>query len=185
MPEAKPKKRDDYLCSAFGIKDLTRGEGDSKVYVTGFNVSANSSEVGHVAIVRCNKASIREGKVYNCGLSSEICGSASIQPALLYGWAKDAGPISLPRDVGFEVDVDNDQIVMEVHYKVPLNFMDKTSAVMNYTENKPKYNAGMMLLQKGQFSIPAGDNNVHAEINCMKVSLAALYSSLLRYHLEA
>ena len=174
MPEAQPMQRDDYLCSAFGIKDLNQGTGNSKVYITGFNVNANSSRVGHVAIVRCNKASIKEGEVYDCLNRDDKCGSSSRHTAIIYDWGKDAGPISLPADVGFEVDVDKDQIVMQVHYKVPLNFKDKTSAVIKYTENKPQYNAGMMILQKGQFSIPQGVKNVHADINC-KVCLMALY----------
>ena len=178
MPEAQPTKRDDYLCSAFGIKHLTEGKNSSKVYITGFNVPANSSKVGHVGIVRCNEAFISEGEVYHCQDPDDICGSPSKAPALLYDWGKDARPFSLPTNAGFEVDADKDQIVMQVHYKVPLDFTDTTHAAMSYTENKPKYNAGMMLLQKGQFSIPAGDINVHAEINCMKVCLEAIHSYL-------
>ena len=184
MPEAQPTKRDDYLCSAFGIKHLTKGKNSSKVYITGFNVPANSSKVGHVGIVRCNEALIGEGEVYHCQDPDDICGSPSKAPALLYDWGKDAGPFSLPTNVGFEVDADKDHIVMQVHYKVPLDFTDTTHAAMSYTENKPKYNAGMMLLHKGQFSVPAGDSNVHAEINCMKVCLKASYSIFLKIYLE-
>ena len=66
MPEAQPTKRDDYLCSAFGMRNLTEGKDSSKVYITGFNIPANSSKVGHVGIVRCNEAFIREGEVYDC-----------------------------------------------------------------------------------------------------------------------
>ena len=184
MPGAQPMNKDDYLCSAFSIKNLTGDTGNTKVYITGFNVPANTSRVGHVGILRCNKAYITEGEVYDCVNPDDICGSASKQPALIYDWGKDAGPISLPTGVGFEVDVNKDQIVMQVHYKDPLDFKDKTSAVMNYTENKPKHNAGMMILQKGQFSIPPGVKNVDAEINCMKVCFMALCSISLKINLE-
>ena len=167
MPGALPTKNDDYLCSAFSIKNLTRGMSKTKVYMTGFNVDANSSKVGHVGILRCNKASIREGEVYGCLNPDDICGPSSRHTAIIiYDWGKDAEPASLPQDVGFEVDVEEDQIVMQVHYKFPLDFKDNTGAVIKYTDNKPKYNAGMMILLRSRLTIPPGVKNVQADINC-------------------
>ena len=175
MPGAQPTQRDEYLCSAFSINNLTRATGRRKHYITGFNVDANSTMVGHVALVRCNKASIEEGEVYGCLNPDDICGPSYSWYRFIYDWGTDAGPTSLPADVGFEVDGDEDHIVMQVHYKIPLDFKDKTSAVIKYTENKPKYSAGMLILVRNQLTIPPGVSNVQADMNC-KVCLMALYS---------
>ena len=46
--------------------------------------------------------------------------------------------MSLPEDVGFELDGDN-YLIMQVYYKVPLDFNDnKTSALIQYTDEMPK-----------------------------------------------
>ena len=174
MPGAKPTKEDDYLCSAFSLKSMARGMNNTKVYLTSFDVNANSSTVGHVGLIRCNMACSKEG-VYNCQDPTEICGSNYRQQALIYDWGKDAGPITLPTDVGFEVDVIEDTIVMQVHYKVPLDFKDLTSAIIKYTEKKPKYRAGMLMLQRRTLKIPPGAKNITAEMNCKVCSFAVYF----------
>ena len=58
MPGARPTRSDDYLCSAFSIKNMTRGTGNKKVYITTFNAQVNTSEVGHLALFRLEKEMI-------------------------------------------------------------------------------------------------------------------------------
>ena len=167
MPGAKPRNEDDYLCSAFNLKSMTGGFGTTKLYLTGFNVTGNKSKVHHVDIIKCSMACIKEG-VYDCWNPADICGTTYQQQALIFdsGRPIDAGTLSLPPDVGFEVDVMEDQIVMQVHYKVPLDIDDKTGVYIKYTEEKPKYKAGMLLLQRSALTIPPGVDNVTANINC-------------------
>ena len=175
MPGAQPMHSDEYLCSAFSIKNLTGATGRTKHYITGFNVTADSTKVGHVGIIRCNNASIEEGEVYSCLNPDDICGSSYSWYKVIYDWGKDAGPFSLPADVGFEVDGEEDHIVMQVHYKVPLDFKDNTSAVIKYTDDKPQYSAGMMILIQNNLTIPRGVGNVQADMKC-KVCHMTLYS---------
>ena len=66
MPGAQPTRKDDYLCAAFSLKNLSRATQGPKVYLTGFDVNANSTNVGHVGLFRCNNASVEEGAVYSC-----------------------------------------------------------------------------------------------------------------------
>ena len=61
---------------------------------------------------RCSNPTKREGEVYNCVDPRNICRSL---PTFMYDWGKDAGTLSLPADVGFEVDEERDvYIVMQV-----------------------------------------------------------------------
>ena len=111
MPGARPTQNDDYLCSAFSIKNLTRGTGKKKVYVTAFNAEATASKAHHLILQKCSIPNKEEGEVYNCGHHALCMTSSSI----MYAWAKDAPPTSLPPDVGFELDENEDgYIVMQV-----------------------------------------------------------------------
>ena len=168
MPGAQPTKKDDYLCSAFNMKNLLPASGRNKIFITGFNVDANSTNVGHVGLVRCNKASIEEGKVYSClnTAGESLCGSSYNWYTLIYDWGKDGGPMKLPIDAGFEVDGEDDHLIMQVHYKVPLDFKDKTSILITFTEDKPKYSAGVTLLALDDLTIPSGVSNFQADMSC-------------------
>ena len=180
MPGAQPTKKDDYLCSAFSMKNLSQATRRAKHYLTGFNVDANSANVGHVALFRCKNASIGEGEVYSClntddDFGESICGSSYDWYTLIYDWGSDAGPMSLPADVGFEVDGEEDHLIMQVHYKVPLDFKDKTSALIQYTEDKPKYSAGLMPLILNNLTIPSGVRNFQADMSCKVCLLTSLF----------
>ena len=58
MPGARPTRSDDYLCSAFSIKNMTRGTGNKKVYITAFHAQVNTSEVGHLALIRFERVMV-------------------------------------------------------------------------------------------------------------------------------
>ena len=134
MPGAQPTRKDDYLCSVFSLKNLER----TKLYFTGFDVNANLTNVGYVGIFRCNNPSVEEGAVYSCRNTETFLEYACHSSYFMFDWGRYAGPMSLPEDVGFELDGDN-YLIMQVHYKVPLDFNDnKTSALIQYTDERPK-----------------------------------------------
>lgn len=58
------------------------------------------------------------------------------QSKIMYAWAKDAPPTALPPDVGFSLDSDEGFLVLQVHYKHPLNEKDFTGLTMHYTEER-------------------------------------------------
>ena len=169
MPGAQPRRNDDYLCAGLSLKNLSR----PKLYFTGFDVNANLTNVGHVGIFRCNNPSVEEGAVYSCRNTETFLKYVCHSSYFIFNWGRDAGPLSLPENVGFEVDRD-DHLIMQVHYKVPLDFNDKTSAVIQYTNEKPKYSAGLMPLSLPDQLIPAGVKNFQADMSC-KVSLMCFY----------
>ena len=52
-----------------------------------------------------------EGEIYNCGHHA-LC---QVPSSIMYAWAKDAPPTSLPPDVGFQLDEEDDgYVVMQV-----------------------------------------------------------------------
>ena len=134
MPGAQPTEKDDYLCAVFSLKNLKR----PKLYFTGFDVNANLTNVGQVGIFRCNNPSVEGGAVYSCRNTKKFIESVCQSSYFMFDWGRDVGPMSLPEDVGFELDGDN-HLIMQVHYKVPLDFNDnKTSALIQYTDEMPK-----------------------------------------------
>ena len=66
-----------------------------------------------------------------------------------------------------------------MHYKVPLDNGDKTGVYIKYTEEKPKYKAGMLMLQRSALTIPPGVENVTANINCKVCVLTCEISHML------
>ncbi len=87
--------------------------------------------------------------------------------SIMYAWARDAPPTTLPADVGFELDEEKDGfIVMQVHYKHKLPEKDMTGVRLMYTDAEPKNKAGIMLLLRGAFTIKPGIRNVHSDMNC-------------------
>ena len=171
MPGAQPRRNDDYLCAGLSLKNLSR----PKLYFTGFDVNANTTTVSHVKFYRCKGASanLLEGAVYSCRNTDAFLEYVCHSSYFIFNWGRDAGPLSLPENVGFEVDRD-DHLIMQVHYKVPLDFNDKTSAIIQYTNEKPKYSAGLMPLSLPDQLIPAGVKNFQADMSC-KVSFMCFY----------
>ena len=64
MPGAEPSRDDDYLCTAFSIKNLTRGVKGKKVYVTGFNAEATANKAHHLILQKCNVPVKEEGQIW-------------------------------------------------------------------------------------------------------------------------
>ena len=55
---------------------------------------------------------------------------------------------------------------MQVHYKGPLD-SDTSGAIMRYTGAKPRYKAGMLVLQRvRQLLVFPGVKNFIADVNC-------------------
>jgi hypothetical protein len=99
----------------------------------------------------------------NC-MHHSVCMSGS---SIIYACAKNATPTSLPADVGFELDEEEDgYIVMQVHYKHKLPDKDYTGVSLTYVEKQPKYKAGILLMVKSGLTIMPGHMNVHSDMNC-------------------
>ena len=119
MPGAKPQK-EDYLCTPFSVKNMTQGTSEGKVYATSFEADTNTSMVGHVGLNRCRNQHMEEGEVWSCWDPRDICNNSA--RGFMYAWSSpnsytDAGPLSLPADMGFKIDeAEEGYIVMQVRH---------------------------------------------------------------------
>jgi hypothetical protein len=64
MPGALPDKNDDYLCSAFSIKNMTRGAKGKTIHVTAFNAEATASKAHHLILQKCKQPYKVEGQIW-------------------------------------------------------------------------------------------------------------------------
>ncbi|TRY67348.1 hypothetical protein TCAL_12467 [Tigriopus californicus] len=160
MVGAVPTINDDYMCQAFEIKNVL--ENKCRIYITQFDANANAQRAHHMILQKCRRPLKREGEIWNC-LHHSMCDD---QSKIMYAWAKDAPPTALPPDVGFSLDADDGFLVLQVHYKHPLDEKDFTGLTMHYTEDRPSNIAGIYLLYRSYLRIPPQVPVVHGNINC-------------------
>jgi len=180
MPGARPETDDSYMCSAFEVPRMT-GTNQS-AYVTGFIPSADADRAHHMLLYACNEPMEEEGKVYGC-LHHALCkGGASI----MFAWAKNAPPTTLPTDVGFKVDpAQHRYLVLQVHYAHALPDEDFTGLSLTYELEQPKYQAGILLMVEGGVRIPGNTAVTHADINCELPAKVPLHFFAFRTHAHA
>lgn len=67
---------------------------------------------------------------------------------IIYAWARDAEPLNLPPDTGFEIGQStvNKFIVMQVHYKDQMKDEDYSGVGFEITEKEQKRKAGVFVL---------------------------------------
>ena len=127
MPGADPKAEDSYLCTSFVIEDLKVPTSNGAVYLKGFQPSADGNVAHHMLLYACSEASQPPGIVFDC-LSQSMCRS---QQMILFGWAKNADAITMPKDVSMHLNVQKTKyLVLQIHYAQPLSKPD-TSTTLN------------------------------------------------------
>eukprot|EP00095_Tigriopus_kingsejongensis_P003105 maker-scaffold428_size174301-snap-gene-0.22 protein:Tk03105 transcript:maker-scaffold428_size174301-snap-gene-0.22-mRNA-1 annotation:"af109920_1alpha-amidating enzyme precursor 2" len=160
MNGAKPNQNDDYLCQAFPIKKLLKAK--TRVYITGYDANASADKAHHMILQKCKKPIKKDGEIWNC-LHHTMCDD---QSKIMYAWAKDAPPTQLPQNVGFSLDGNDGYLVLQVHYKHPLEHKDFTGLSMHYTDERPTNFAGIYLMYRSYLRIPPQKEIVHGDINC-------------------
>eukprot|EP00096_Caligus_rogercresseyi_P011838 TRINITY_DN4797_c0_g1_i4.p1 TRINITY_DN4797_c0_g1~~TRINITY_DN4797_c0_g1_i4.p1 ORF type:complete len:455 (+),score=106.94 TRINITY_DN4797_c0_g1_i4:63-1367(+) len=172
---------DDYRCVGLRAADIfpeIRSKELNEVYVMGFLTDATSDKAHHLILSHCNKANGPDGKIFQC-LHHGMCSSGDSK--IMYAWAKDAPGINLPPDAGFVVRAE-EYIVLQVHYKHPLQNPDFTSLQLKYTTNKPNYRAGMIMMLRNFLEIPPRTPKTFGDINCRIKTKEPMYLFAFRTH---
>lgn len=162
MPDVVIESKDTYLCHAYKLDDK------KPIYLTGFETNSNKTIAHHILMYTCETPG-SDRPVWNCDNmeralnrdrveTSPVCKGKSQR--YIYGWAMDAPPFVLPKDVAFKVGGETvySYIVMQVHYANIDFFKDgKTdnSGVKITTQDEPvMYEAGIYLLLTDGFIRP-------------------------------
>ncbi|XP_030049284.1 peptidyl-glycine alpha-amidating monooxygenase isoform X2 [Microcaecilia unicolor] len=160
MPRVTPQESDTYFCTSYRLPV------DDEVYVVDFKPHANMDTVHHMLLFSCNVPSSSEA-YWDCG-----SGTCSDEVSVLYAWARNAPPKSLPKGVGFRVggDVGNKYFVLQVHYGDNHAFIDHhedcSGVTLQLTREKQPLIAGIYLLMSMTTVIPSGKKEVYADVAC-------------------
>uniref|UniRef100_A0A0P5MV37 Peptidyl-glycine alpha-amidating monooxygenase n=2 Tax=Daphnia magna TaxID=35525 RepID=A0A0P5MV37_9CRUS len=164
MPGIIPQKNDDYLCSAFDASD-------EQLYITQYKIEGTADRAHHMLLYGCSDVPSKD-IYWDCGHHGVCSGSSSI----MFAWAKNAPPTSLPPSVGFRFGGQKSSVkylVLQIHYAHPLPPGEKDYSGMDIdvTSEEQKYIAGIFLLIGGAI-IPPFMPKVHADA-CCKVNVPA------------
>jgi len=154
MPNVLPKKAETYFCTPIKI------DSDADYYITGFVPNATMETAHHMLLYGCEEPGSEE-EVWNCGemavkdpslQSAEPCKKGA---QVIYAWAHDAPPLTLPSGVGFHVGGRSKikYITLQVHYASVDRFVggvrDDSGVFLKYTTERQPKQAGVLLMGTG------------------------------------
>ncbi|KPJ09404.1 Peptidylglycine alpha-hydroxylating monooxygenase [Papilio machaon] len=185
MPNVWPHKDELYLCTPIRISPSTN------FYIVGFQPKASMHTAHHMLLYGCLQPGGNES-VWNCGemqnndadnlyTRANPCSSGS---QIVYAWARDAPSLHLPTDVGFLVGGDSpiQYMVLQVHYmsKFPEGKTDNSGVYLQYTKERMRRQAGVLLLGTGGYILP---NRVeHMETACPIIEDKVIHPFAFRTH---
>ncbi|GAB6032429.1 hypothetical protein CHUAL_011067 [Chamberlinius hualienensis] len=171
MPGVKPRKNDDYLCTAKPVNA-------KEAYIVKMEAKADSSKAHHILLFACSFY-VTNKEYWECG-EGFYCPNMKI----LFAWAKNAQPTTLPDNVGFRIGSDNNVnfLVLQVHYVSPLNEKDSSGLTLQMTYQPQPFVAGIFLLVAGSTVIPPHKEKVYGDINCVFTSNTPIHAFAYRVH---
>ncbi|KPI91797.1 Peptidylglycine alpha-hydroxylating monooxygenase [Papilio xuthus] len=185
LPNVWPHKDELYLCTPIRISPSTN------FYIVGFQPKASMHTAHHMLLYGCLQPGGNES-VWNCGemqnddsdnlyTRANPCSSGS---QIVYAWARDAPSLHLPTDVGFLVGGDSpiQYMVLQVHYmsKFPEGKTDNSGVYLQYTKERMRRQAGVLLLGTGGYILP---NRVeHMETACPIIEDKVIHPFAFRTH---
>ncbi|XP_046652087.1 peptidyl-glycine alpha-amidating monooxygenase B-like isoform X2 [Daphnia pulicaria] len=177
MPGIIPQKNDDYLCTAFDARD-------EQLYITQYKIEGSAERAHHMLLYGCSDVPSTEMS-WDCGHHGVCSGSSSI----MFAWAKNAPPTSLPPSVGFRfggTQTSVKYLVLQIHYAhtLPPGEKDYSGMDIDVTSEEQKYIAGIFLLIGGAV-IPPFMPKVHADACCTVNVPAPLHLFAYRTHAHA
>ncbi|CAD5116877.1 DgyrCDS5721 [Dimorphilus gyrociliatus] len=175
MPGVHPSVEDEYFCIGKKLHNYEQ-------YITSFEALGNSTSIHHLLLYGCKTPYSKSGGWWKCGA---ICGEGG--PSILYAWAKNAPPVQMPPNVGFHVGGKTpvSYIVMQIHYKHPIDKSqpgDKSGVKLKMTTKPQKFLAGIYILMRYLFTIPAHSSGVHSDVSCRYSGNSKLYPFAFRVH---
>ncbi|XP_064610137.1 peptidylglycine alpha-amidating monooxygenase-like isoform X2 [Liolophura sinensis] len=173
MPGARPAYSDHYLCTTVPV---------NKGYVVGYKALAEASTAHHILLYACSLPYKYNG-VWECG---SICNG---ERGIMFAWAKNAPPLHLPEDVGYQLgdDVNVNYVVMQIHYAHAIaadEQADYSGIQLEISQQRQKYIAGIFLMMSMR-SIPPNTPVVHLDVSCKFEGPSAIYPFGYRTHAHA
>ncbi|CAG0902557.1 unnamed protein product [Darwinula stevensoni] len=163
MPGAHPSEEDSYICTSW------LSEMEDTVYITKFEPLASADVVHHMLVFLCSDAK-SPGTKWDCG-HHQTCEESKI----MFAWAKNAPPLTLPPDVGFRV-TPGSYITVQIHYAKVFSSAeppDSSGIRLHVSYEKPKNIAGIYLMVASDIRIPPNKEIVHSDVNCFSESTDA------------
>ncbi|XP_071065325.1 peptidyl-glycine alpha-amidating monooxygenase isoform X13 [Dasypus novemcinctus] len=160
MPGVTPKQSDTYFCTSLRLPM------DEEAFVIDFRPHASMDTVHHMLLFGCNMPS-STGSYWFCDE-----GTCTDKANILYAWARNAPPTTLPKGVGFRVggETGSKYFVLQVHYGDISAFRDNhkdcSGVSLHLTRLPQPLIAGMYLMMSVDTVIPAGEKVVNADISC-------------------
>lgn len=174
MPGVTPTQHDEYLCTA---KKLDPKES----YIVQFEVHSENNKAHHILLFGCQDVQPRNlaSGHWRCD-DGNICDNMKI----MFAWAKNAPPTTMPPDVGFRIGGKSgvNYLVLEIHYAHPLKENDTSGIFLHTTYEEQKYTAGIFLLLAQSSHIPPLLPKVHSDINCLFQSKTPIHPFAYRVH---
>ncbi|GFO44719.1 peptidyl-glycine alpha-amidating monooxygenase [Plakobranchus ocellatus] len=159
MRDAKPRKHDQYLCTAYSVED-------AEAYIYKFEALANASTAHHMILYGCDGEPWSKKPIWNCPLMCKTSAST-----IMFAWAKNAPPTVLPKGVGLRIGraTNLNTIVLQVHYAKKFEeeeSPDRSGIRIHTTHEKQPFVAGILLLMSTWFTVPPKDPSYPVDISC-------------------
>ncbi|XP_066923969.1 peptidyl-glycine alpha-amidating monooxygenase B-like [Clytia hemisphaerica] len=165
MPGVSPQKPDTVLSYAMKMPD-------QDLYIIRFEPIGNMRVAHHMMIFSCEEPFLKD-KIWDNGHGHPKVCKDGYRAEIKYAWGKNAPPLQMPKDVAFHIGGRSKAkyLVLEVHYLHVDSFKDgKTKDHSGFTfittSKRPKYFAGIYLLQNMHTSIPPHQKKFHMSAEC-------------------
>ncbi|GIY55864.1 peptidyl-glycine alpha-amidating monooxygenase B [Caerostris darwini] len=161
MPDVKPTNPDAYLCTA-------RKLDSHEAYIVKYDPDISVKTAHHMLLFGC-KDLIKQEHLYptywDCA-HGDLCSHMTI----MYGWAKNAPPMELPKDVGYLIGGNSsiNYVVLQIHYAKPLSegSTDNSGLKLHLTTQRQRFITGIRLLLADSARIPPRLPKYDVDVNC-------------------
>jgi len=188
MPNSKPTQPETYLCTTIRLDKNTTN------YITGFTPQADMGTAHHMLLFGCKEPGV-VGPLFSCGEMGARLGGAQHAPPcksgqeIIYAWAKNAPPLTLPPGVGFQVGGSKsgvEYLVLQVHYasvdRIP-STGDRSGVTLHYTDKPQGRRAGVYVLETGGMIPPKTTS--YMEAACKLNTKLKIHPFAFRTHTHA
>jgi len=179
MADYAPVKNDDYHCVDFEVSS------EKKKFITKFQVDGTADRAHHMILYGCSQTSNSSPSGWDCGHHAVCSGSQTI----LFAWAKNAPPTSLPPSVGFQIggDTNVNYLVLQIHYAhtLPEGELDRSGMDLDVTTEEQKFMAGIFLLGTSHADIPPFRSETVSDVSCRVYAANTLHFFAFRTHAHA
>ncbi|KAL4858006.1 Peptidyl-glycine alpha-amidating monooxygenase A [Chlorella vulgaris] len=176
LPEHPTDDKDAYLCTSVQLPDRP-------LKLVGIASTSDQRIVHHMLLFGC-KYPAQTGSVWNCRMRSACADSGSEN--VLYGWGKNAPPMSLPQGAGFSVGPGTSirTVVLQVHYLDGRPANDTSGVKLTLSPAETPNSAGMVAFA-ASFSIPPRRPKTLVQNACCYNGWEPLHGFATRVHTHA